>query len=180
MQRKVGTKDVIKEDDDELAETVYFCPSALTNLYGFSNNVKKYNHVYINTRNENCFIVTRKKGLNVKFPCSERGLYVRESTSQIDWCVYNYAGTHVKGFTPREVERDTRVRKFYHGLNAPTIVSLNVWIHKNMAENILMSFADADLAENLLKADVPTLEDIQICVFFMNLYACYVLSGRDN
>ena len=119
MQTNVGTKDVTQEGDDELAETVYFYPSALTNLYGVSDIFKKGNHVYIDTRKENCFIVTSKKGLDVRFPCDERGLYVRESTSPTDCCVYNYAGTHVEGFTPREVERAKRVRKSYHDLNAP-------------------------------------------------------------
>ena len=50
MQKNVGTKDVTPEGDDELAEIVYFCPSALTNLYGVSDIVKKGNHVYIDTR----------------------------------------------------------------------------------------------------------------------------------
>ena len=50
MQTKVGTKDVTQEGDNALAVAVYFCPSALTSLYGVSYIVKKDNHVYIETR----------------------------------------------------------------------------------------------------------------------------------
>ena len=45
MQTNVGTKDVTQEGDNELAKTVYFCLSALTNLYGVFDIVKKGNHV---------------------------------------------------------------------------------------------------------------------------------------
>ena len=141
-----------------LAETVYFCLTALTNLYGVSDIVKKGNHVYIDTRQENCFVVTPKKGVDVRFPCDERGLYVRESTSPTDCCVYNYAGTHIEGFTPREVEKAKRVRKLYHDLNAPSIASLKVWIRQNMAKNIPVYFSDFDLAEKIFGANVPTLK----------------------
>ena len=84
MQMNVGTKDITQEGDDDLAETVYFCLSALTNLYGVSNIFNKVNHLHIDTRKENCFIVTSKKVLDVRFPCNDRGLYVRESTSPTD------------------------------------------------------------------------------------------------
>lgn len=50
MQTNVGTEYVTQEGDDVLAETVYFCPTALTNLYGVSDIVKRGNHVYIYTR----------------------------------------------------------------------------------------------------------------------------------
>ena len=43
MQTNVGTKDVAQEGDDELSKTFYFFPSALTNLYGVSDIVKKGN-----------------------------------------------------------------------------------------------------------------------------------------
>ena len=137
---------------------MYFYPPALTNLYGVSDIFKKGNHVYIDTRKENCFLVTRKKGLDVRFPCDDRGLYVRESTSPADCCVYNYAGTHIEGFTPREVEKEKRVQKLHHDLNVQSIVSLKVWICQNMERKIMVSFADVDLAEKIFKADVPTLK----------------------
>ena len=72
--------------------------------------------------------------------------------------MYNYAGTHIEGFTPREVEKAKRVRKLYHDLNAPSIASLKVWIRQNMAKNIPVSFSDVDLAEKIFGADVPTLK----------------------
>ena len=114
--------------------------------------------MYIYTRKENCFVVTSNKGLDVRFSCDDRGLYVRESTSPTDCCVYNYWGILIEGFTPREAEKAKRVRKLYHELNAPSRVSLKVWILQNMAKNIPVSFADVNLAENIFKSDVPTLK----------------------
>lgn len=101
MQKNFGTKDVTQEGDDEIAEIVYLCPSALTNLYDVHDTCKKGNHVYIENRKENFFVVTSKKGLDARFTCNDRGLYVRESTSPTDCCVYNYLGNHIEGFTKK-------------------------------------------------------------------------------
>lgn len=65
-------------------------------------------------------------------------------------------GSHIEGFTPREVEKAKRVRKIYRDLNA---LCLKIWIRQNMEKYVPVSFVDTDLVEKIFKADVPTIKE---------------------
>ena len=109
MEINAGDQDVDEEGDVIDYGTSFFDETALTNIFGMSDMVKKGHKVYIDTDVENTFIVTNKKsGKVTKFPCDARGLYVTKSSKSvtpIDCFVHNFNVTLVKGFTPREVKK---------------------------------------------------------------------------
>ena len=156
METNAGTKRITEEGTMPDYGTVYYDPEAMTNLFSISDMVRKGNHVYLDTKEANCFVVTGKNGNNTRFSCDKRGLYVRECGKPEN--KVSFANNHVEGFTPRQVETARKVRKLYHDLNAPSISSLKAWIRQNMAKNIPISYDDVDLAEKVFKKDVPTLK----------------------
>ena len=63
---------------------------------------------------------------------------------------------HVEVSTSHQVERGSTDCKVYHDFNAPSISSLQTWIHQNMAENVTISYNDVDLAQKIFQAGVTT------------------------
>ena len=79
METNAGNKNVYEEGEVIDYGTSFFDESALTNIFGLSDMVKKGHKVFINNDIRNTFIVTNKKSGRVsKFPCDVHGLYVRE------------------------------------------------------------------------------------------------------
>lgn len=119
--------------------------------------MRKGFNVKFNSHEENCFYVTDLSGRTTRYPCDERGLYVKEVQAPIDCCVYGQCHvTTVEGFTQRGVERSARARKLYHDLSAENVGNLKVWIRSNLAKNVPVLVEDIDLAERIFKADVAT------------------------
>ena len=94
--------------------------------------------------------MTNKKGQVTRYPCDERGLYVKSSK------ICNVNATTVEGFTQREVDRAVRARKLYHNLGAENISNVKMWVRLDQPKNVPVTVKDLNLANKTFKADVAT------------------------
>ena len=127
-----------------------------TNIVSQSEDVKRGYKVKFDSDIENCFIVTDLVGRVTRYPCDERGLYVREHLPPVDCRVSYVNATSVEGYTQCEVERASRAQKLYHDLSAENIRNIKVWLRSNQAKNVPVSVEDVNLAEKIFKTDVAT------------------------
>ena len=72
-----GNKEITREGHWPGVGQAYLDRNTLTNIVSLSETVKRGDHVQFDSRVENCFKVTDKKGQVTKYPCDERGLYVK-------------------------------------------------------------------------------------------------------
>ena len=102
------------------------------------------------SRVENCFKVTSKEGRVTRYPCNERGLYVKlRKVSVVN-------ATTVEGFTQREVDGAVRARKLYHDVGAENISNVKMWVRSNQAKNVPVTVKDLNLSDKIFKTDVAT------------------------
>ena len=55
---------------------MYYDPDTMVNMYGLSDMLRKGKDVCLNTKQENCFVVTDKIGVVSRSLYDSRGLYV--------------------------------------------------------------------------------------------------------
>ena len=130
----------------------YYHPNAIMNIVSVSDAVKKGFHVFFDSEVENVFYVTNKKGVTIRFPCNEDGLYIKEKVKN------HVNATTIEGFTSRQIARAKLARKLYHNLHAETAPNLKVWLRSNMGKNVPVSCEDVDLMVRIFGKDVATLK----------------------
>ena len=78
IETNAGNKNIDEQGEVIDYRTSFYDESTLTNIFGMSNMVRKGNMVFIDTDIDNSFIFANKQsGRVTKFPCDDRGLYVR-------------------------------------------------------------------------------------------------------
>ena len=73
METNAGTKRITQEGTMPDYGTVYCDSEAMSNLFSIRDMVRKGNHVYLNTREANCFVVTGKNGNGTRFHAISAG-----------------------------------------------------------------------------------------------------------
>ena len=135
-----GNRNITQQGDWPGVGQAYLDGNALTNIVSLSEAVKRGDHVKFDSRVENCFTVTDiHHGRVTRYPCDERGLYVRAKNIS--------HATTVEGFTQREVDRAVRARKLYHDLCAKNVSNVKMWIRSNQEKNVPVSVEDLNLVE---------------------------------
>ena len=117
-----GNRKIAEEGNWPGVGQAYLDEKALTNIVSQSEAIKRGYRVTFDSEIENTFIVTdRATRVTTRYPCDERGLYVREHQPPLECHVAYINATSIEGFTQREVERAGRARKLYHDLGAENI-----------------------------------------------------------
>ena len=101
-------------------------------------------------------MITDLVGRVIRYPCDERGIYVRDHLPLVNCHVSHVNVTSIEGYTQCKIERDGRARKLYHDLSAEKIRNLEVWLRSNQAKNVPVSVKDVNLAEKCFKTGIAT------------------------
>lgn len=139
---------------------VWYNPSAITNIFGFSDMVSKHRVTY-DSEAEDAFIVHLPDKL-VKFSKTSEGLYAFKP-SKLSRSVEHQSHVttleeNVKFYSPRQFERAKQARDFYHAMGTPSIQDIKAIIRMNLIKDNPITTEDVDLAERIFGPDVGALK----------------------
>ena len=114
-----------------------FSEEAIANLFSLNKLCERYRVVF-DSEKENAFIVHLSEDRKIKFPVNGQGLYTYSPLEdQKGKEIVNSIATrtrsaskkvHIKGYTPREVQRAKAARRLYHSLTAQEVGELKAFI----------------------------------------------------
>ena len=149
--------------------TVWFDDRAIANIFGLCDLKKKYRVTY-DSEIEDAFIVHDKEKGNIKFSCTEEGLYAftpsesyrknldkNETTLATD-CLIASVEENKKGYTERQFKRAKEARALYHKVGTPTVENFKALIRQNLIQNCPVTVEDIIIAEKIFGPDISSLK----------------------
>ena len=154
---------------------VWYDPTQMANIFGFSHVVDKWRVTYDSAK-EDAFLVHKDTGI-VKFERTPERLYaykpsqkylksVAESKNMlpagdVNVQVSNLVSTvseNQKGYTQRQFENAKRARKLYHILGCPTVENFKHILRQKIIKNCPVTIDDVNIAEKIFGPDIGAMK----------------------
>ena len=148
---------------------MWFDDRAIANIFGLCDLKKKYRVTY-DSESEDAFIVHDPVKGNIKFSCTEEGLYAftpsdsyrknlkKNNTTVVTNCLVASVEENKKGYTERQFKRAKEARALYHKVGTPTVENFKGLLRQNLIQDCPITIEDVIIAEKIFGPDISSLK----------------------
>ena len=186
MQTNAGTKRLNIAAKVPGFGEVWYDPTNMANIFGFSAMKDKVKRIQYDSNVEDAFIVTHKNDDTAKFPRTKEGLYAYKPTGKyIEQIAYlkgslppegserhwksqwpsnrqvsfmSSVKENMMGYTPRQLKDAKAARKLYRAIGSPSLENMKMILKQNLIEDCSVTTKDVETAERVFGPDVGTLK----------------------
>ena len=137
--------------------TVWYNPSAITNIISFAKMKDKGYKITYDSDKEDAFIVHTNKGI-IKFNRNDNNLYVMDPNEQPVYQLLETVEENSAFYTNRQIARAKAARSLYHALGTPTVGDYKAIIRMNAIKNCPITMEDIDIAETIYGPDIGSIK----------------------
>ena len=187
MKTNAGTKRMAVTASVPGFGNVWYDPTNMANIFGFSSMKDKVTRIVYDSDIEDAFVITQKNKEPIKFERNNEGLYTYKPTDLFVEGIASLKGSlppmgserqvvkswpqnrqvsfmissvreNLMGYTPRQIKDARAARKLYRAIRSPTVANMKLILKQNLIEECPVTSKDVEVAELIFGPEVGTLK----------------------